>query len=47
VDADCEFVSRPVLIDQLVRAGCDFAIHNGFASERTERFVPYRAQPLG
>jgi hypothetical protein len=40
VDADCEFVSQPVLIDQLVKSDCDFAIHNGFASERTERFVP-------
>ncbi len=40
VDADCEFVSQPVLIDDLVRSGCDFAIHNGLAAKRSERFVP-------
>lgn len=45
VDADCEFVSEPVLIDRLVGSGCDFAIHNGFASERTERFVPIELSP--
>ena len=40
VDADCEFVSQPVLVGQLVKSGCDFAIHNGLASERAERFAP-------
>jgi hypothetical protein len=40
VDSDCEFVSQPELIDQLVRSGCDFAIYNGFANERTDRYLP-------
>lgn len=40
LDADCEFVSRPDLIDELVRSGCDFAIYNGCAEEYTDRFVP-------
>ena len=40
LDADCEFVSQPELIDQLVRSGCDFAIYNGYADEHTDRFVP-------
>jgi hypothetical protein len=38
LDADCEFVSQPDLIDELVRSGCDFAIHNGCAEEDTDRF---------
>jgi hypothetical protein len=40
LDADCEFVSQPDLIGQLVRSGCDFAIYNGCADECTDRFVP-------
>ena len=40
VDADCEFVSPPDLIDELVRSGCDFAIHNGCAEELTDRYEP-------
>jgi len=40
LDADCEFVARPDLIDELVRSGCDFAIHNGCAEECTDRFDP-------
>jgi hypothetical protein len=40
LDADCEFVSRPDLIDELVRSRCDFAIHNGCAEECTDRFHP-------
>ncbi len=42
LDADCEFASEPELIDQLVMSGCDFAIYNGFADDRTDRFVPVK-----
>ena len=40
LDADCEFVSQPELIDQLVRTRCDFAIYNWCADEYTDCFVP-------
>ena len=40
VDADCEFVDQPALIDQLVAAGYDFAIYNAYADEFTDRFLP-------
>ena len=40
MDTDCEVVSRPGLIDELVRSGCDFGIHNGCAEECTDRFDP-------
>lgn len=40
LDADCEFVSEPALIDQLVSSGCDFAIYNWYADEYTDRFIP-------
>ena len=39
VDADCEFISEPVLADELVRSGCDFAIYNWLADEHTDAFV--------
>lgn len=44
VDADCEIVRQPELIDQLVNDRCDFAIYNGFADEETDRFVPVEVQ---
>jgi len=31
LDADCEFVAEPALIDELVTTRCDFAIYNWFA----------------
>jgi hypothetical protein len=40
LDADCEFVSKPELMDQLVTSGCDFAIYNWYADKYTDRFVP-------
>jgi hypothetical protein len=40
LDADCEFVSQPDLIDEFVRSGCDFAIYNWFADSYTDAFVP-------
>jgi hypothetical protein len=40
VDADCEFLSEPVLIDQLVKARYDFAIYNWFADDYVDAFVP-------
>jgi hypothetical protein len=40
LDADCEFVSEPDLVDQLVGSGCDFAIYNWLADEHTDVFVP-------
>jgi hypothetical protein len=47
VDADCELMSEPVLIDQLVRSGCDFAVYNWFADEYTDGFVPIEISPPG
>jgi hypothetical protein len=47
LDADCEFVAQPELIDELVRSGCDFAIYNWFADERTECFIPVELTPSG
>lgn len=41
LDADCEFLSQPELIDQLVTSRCDFAIYNAYADKcSTDRFVP-------
>lgn len=40
LDADCELRSQPHLIDELVEARCDFAIHNGIADEITDQFYP-------
>ena len=41
LDADCEFVSQPLLISDLVRDRCDFAIYNWLADEYTDAFYPY------
>ena len=43
VDADCEFMARPELIDELVKSRRDFAIYNWFADEYTDGFV--RTEP--
>lgn len=40
VDADCEFLSPPVLVDALVRSRRDFAIYNWCADDYNDRFVP-------
>jgi hypothetical protein len=40
VDADCEFVSEPTLISELVNSGCDFAIYNWLADEYTDALIP-------
>lgn len=40
IDADCEFASEPLLIDELVASGCDFAIYNWLADEHTDAFLP-------
>jgi hypothetical protein len=40
LDVDCEFVSSPDLITELVHSGCDFAIYNWLADEYTDRFYP-------
>jgi hypothetical protein len=45
VDADCEFVSPPGLIDQLVRSGRDFAIYNWLADDDTDKFRPIELSP--
>lgn len=42
LDADCEILSPPTLIDELVDAGRDFAIYNWGADPRNERFYPVR-----
>jgi len=40
IDADCELELRPELMGELVRSGCDFAIYNWLADERTDTFGP-------
>lgn len=40
LDADCEFVSEPDLIKDLIGSRCDFSIHNGCAEEYTDMYVP-------
>jgi hypothetical protein len=40
LDADCEFVSEPDLIKDLIGSRCDFSIHNGCAEECTDMYVP-------
>ncbi len=40
VDADCEFLSPPVLIDELVKTRRDFAIYNWATDQYNARFVP-------
>jgi hypothetical protein len=40
VDADCEFMAQPELIDELAKSRCDFAIYNWYADEYTDGFVP-------
>jgi hypothetical protein len=45
LDADCEFLSQPELISDLVRSRCDFAIYNGFADAYADRFVPVERWP--
>ena len=40
VDADCEFVDDPVVIDGLVAKRCDFAVYNWCADDCTDQFVP-------
>jgi hypothetical protein len=40
MDADCEFISRPELIDQLAKSVCDFAIYNKYADVHTDWFIP-------
>jgi hypothetical protein len=40
MDADCEVLSEPVLIGELVKARCDFAIYNWFADEYVDAFIP-------
>ena len=41
VDADCEFMAQPELIDELAKFRCDFAIYNWYADEYTDKFVPF------
>jgi hypothetical protein len=40
VDADCEIVSPPELIESLVKSGNDFAIYNWLSDEHTDAFAP-------
>jgi hypothetical protein len=42
VDADCEIVSEPDLIDRLVDSGFDFAIYNWLADHNTDSFMPLK-----
>jgi chitin disaccharide deacetylase len=46
LDVDCEFVSQPDLIEELVSSGCDFAIYNTLAEEyEADRFFPIEVSP--
>lgn len=40
LDADCEFVAAPHLLDELARSRIDFAIYNWLADKYTDRFYP-------
>jgi hypothetical protein len=40
IDADCELLSYPALIDQLVQSRCDFATHNGYTDEISDQYEP-------
>jgi hypothetical protein len=40
LDADCEFVSEPDLVSELVKSRCDFAVYNLLADDYTDCFVP-------
>ncbi|HET7085173.1 MAG TPA: hypothetical protein VFI23_10415 [Rhizomicrobium sp.] len=40
LDVDCEFVSQPELIADLVSSRCDFAIYNFLSDEHTDLFEP-------
>jgi hypothetical protein len=40
VDADCEFLSEPALLEGLVRSGTDIAVYNWLADEHTDAFAP-------
>jgi hypothetical protein len=40
LDADCEIVSDPCLIDELARTDYDFAIYNWLADDYNDRFLP-------
>jgi len=42
IDADCEIVDRPTLIEDLVRRKYDFAIYNLMADECTDRYYPFQ-----
>ena len=42
IDADCEVISRPVLIEE---SDCDFAIYNWMADDYRDRFVPVDYSP--
>jgi hypothetical protein len=45
LDADCEFMAQPKLIDELVKTRCDFAIYNWFADPNTACFIPIELSP--
>jgi hypothetical protein len=47
VDADCEFLEEPGLIEQLARSACDFAIYNWFADEHNDAFAPIELSIAG
>lgn len=40
VDADCEILESPGLIESLARSDCDFAIYNWLADEYNDAFLP-------
>jgi hypothetical protein len=40
VDADCEFVSEPAMLEPLARSVTDFAVYNWLADEHTDAFAP-------
>jgi hypothetical protein len=44
VDADCEFVAEPKLLEKIVKTGNDFAIYNWLADEHTDAFASVEIQ---
>ena len=40
VDADCEFLSEPDMLEPMAQSDCDFAVYNWLADEQTDAFAP-------
>jgi nucleotide-diphospho-sugar transferase len=47
VDADCEFMAPPYLLDHLVETQCSFSVYNWLADEHTDAFAPIELNLTG